>query len=175
MKESNKIRYQMTLLRQQDFSTYADYEAAFQLLNNQYKAVRAKELADNKARTAAKCPDSYAHIDRMDRQERNDCTVVALSLVLDIPYDEAYKRLGDLGRKVGRGCKFSDIAPSLGLVEIALPNHTRLLKEILPFISTGRYILLTSTHAFAVIDGMVKDTKSGMDRHIYNIFSPVKA
>lgn len=50
----------------------------------------------------------YPFVQRFDH-EKNDCTVVALSIALNIPYKECHKYLKLKGRKDRQGCWFDSI------------------------------------------------------------------
>lgn len=40
-------------------------------------------------------------------RQKNDCTVRALALAMGLPYDEAYDRLKEAGRRCGDRCIYS--------------------------------------------------------------------
>lgn len=50
--------------------------------------------------------EAYRKI-REANHDKNDCTVVMVSVVCDIPYDEAFSRLKAEGRRNGKGCPAS--------------------------------------------------------------------
>ncbi len=47
---------------------------------------------------------TYSNICANDQRDKKDCTVVMVSVVCDIPYQEAFKLLKEAGRIDGKGC-----------------------------------------------------------------------
>ena len=97
---------------------------------------------------------------RSERLDPNDCTVVSLSVVLGIPYAEAYKIMQDAGRKPGKGIPMCSVLSSARFQKkferINLPKKITVHKFAQQF-NTGRYIVLTSGHAQCVIEGIIHD------------------
>ncbi len=89
-------------------------------------------------------------------REKNDCAVIAYSLVADVSYNTAHEALAALGRKVRRGCHFAPMANALDLYQRADLASKRLYK-VMQSMQSGRYVLRVRGHACAVIDGQVYD------------------
>ena len=90
--------------------------------------------------------------------EANSCSVIAVSKCMDILYTEAYRRMHHIGRVQGSGIyNFGEYAVKLGLRHREdLAGNT--LRQTLPKLASGRYILRVTGHLFCVIDGTVYDT-----------------
>jgi hypothetical protein len=98
--------------------------------------------------------------------ETRDCTVRALALALDIPYDIAHAGLAKLGRKPRHGFLFR--MPNLGEFSKVLeecPEYScRTVRKVLPELMQGRFIVRVRGHVFAVVGGTALDvspTKPG--------------
>lgn len=110
--------------------------------------------------------------------EKNDCTVRALANAKDIPYEEAHFTLHKYGRRDRRGAivsvshkaytmqGFTCIgiygrtlrARAMGFVGSDTPRNRGItLGKLLPKLSEGRYIVMITGHALAVINGQVID------------------
>ncbi len=100
-------------------------------------------------------------------RQKDDCTVRALALVTERPYDEAYDALASAGRQSSRRFDFRTWAAS------ALFAGFRLRWTPLPAVRgrprvtpatfvldhpRGRYVLRTAKHVMACIDGAIHDT-----------------
>jgi len=93
-------------------------------------------------------------------KEKNDCTVRAVAKCFDLDYEIAHKKLAVLGRKNREGVNFAGkIAPNLPL-ELCAEFVGRKIRECLPDMKKGRYIVRVAWHVFAVVDGVVFDTGS---------------
>jgi hypothetical protein len=99
--------------------------------------------------------------------EQRDCSVRALSIATGRSYEECHQLFAQAGRTTGRGTsvKASRIVHEarLGLTPITTYREwgyptLHYFAETHP---TGRYILHTSTHAFALVDGVVHDWSNG--------------
>lgn len=100
-------------------------------------------------------------------KQRNDCTVRALALVAQIPYDEAYDYLAKQGRKCSRGAFFpkrrsNDSAFGLNFIWQSFPaekgKRRMNIGDFCKAHPKGSYIARTAKHVFAVIDGIVHDS-----------------
>jgi hypothetical protein len=106
--------------------------------------------------------------------ERNDCTVRAMTYALSLPYAEAHAVLKAAGRKDGRGMVFtswmdrqSEIArrkvrmiPLVELAPVTVAMRKRVLLEDVYYagrMKRGRYIIVTTNHALAMIGGYIHD------------------
>lgn len=99
--------------------------------------------------------------------ENQDCTVRALSIISDTPYNQAHSFLAALGRKEGR-----PFATYLAVGKIYNGKEFDTLRcphsSVGRYISehpTGNYILKISRHVFAVKDGVIFD-RCSLDRLI---------
>lgn len=110
--------------------------------------------------------------------ESNDCTVRALSNAGDIPYANAHELLKKHGRKDNNGAKFSTMQKAYNEAGFTLKSvhgttqqarfvarvtkhETKTgvtLAKILPKLGFGKYIINTTGHAVAVVDGKIIDT-----------------
>lgn len=117
-------------------------------------------------------------------KESNDCTVRALANASNIPYKSAHDLLKKHGRKSGCGCN-SDVwhkaYTEAGFKLLGLYGTTARTRHIskkigvspksgisigrlLPSLGNGRYIVVITGHALAIVDGNIIDTgfsKSG--------------
>jgi hypothetical protein len=116
---------------------------------------------------------------RRDKNESNDCTVIAMSIALQMPYDEAHAMLERAGRKRGDGFamrRFLRYTSVDGFkftnVDCSKPNpdhswmqaYSRTKSVVYPTLAQvqrdfpkGRFILTTCNHAIAMVDGKVLD------------------
>lgn len=111
--------------------------------------------------------------------EHNDCAVVATANVLDIPYPEAHALLKRHGRRNRKGTKWS-------ITKQAVESRTKVLEHVISVLMSnmgyfrasrrqyptvaqylnklpkkGRYLLASTTHAFAFVDGELRDNIDG--------------
>lgn len=131
--------------------------------------------------------------------ERNDCGVIAVSNVLCVPYAEAYRLLADAGRKKNSGtwpsemraavraagCKIGDERLIRRVVErevlvgrgvkMMLKSEKRVTTlHVLDYVpARGHFIVVTTTHAFAVVDGVVYDNGAVRDRSYLDAYYQV--
>ena len=106
-------------------------------------------------------------------RQRNDCTVRALALALDCPYDQAYDTLKTAGRIASKGFHFSEwINAQPWATKISFPavkgerrmNPASFTKQY----PIGRFVCKTSKHVFCVDEGVVYDELDNRpDRCIY--------
>ena len=107
-------------------------------------------------------------------KQKNDCTVRALSLVLDLSYDNVYEFLASEGGICSNGFKLKDFLAnedvhpqiqSLTNFQVqwrafqAVKGKPRMNPpQFVQDFPQGRFILKTAGHVFAVIDGTTFDT-----------------
>lgn len=120
---------------------------------------------------------------RQGFSEHNDCTVVALALAANMHYDETHRLLQDAGRRnrcrwhlfgwlknnkqfYGTDTVFGDYKA----VRVRLREPSITLAKFLRDFPRGRFLLHKRGHAFAVIDGQVKNLSSGARTRITEIF-----
>lgn len=107
--------------------------------------------------------------ERDARGENNDCTVVSLAQVLEIPYGEAHSIMRAHGRVKGRGCHMSAPAASYPGVfdKVKGLEHDEIsLAEFCRAHKVGRYWVAVTGHALAVINGKVVDHSRAVRRRI---------
>lgn len=106
-------------------------------------------------------------------RQKNDCTVRAIALARNLPYDEAYELLALAGRKCAKGfvlktwLKEQSWATMISFPAIKGQRRMNPATFVQNY-PTGRYICKTAKHVFAVIDGVVYDEgENRPDRCIY--------
>ena len=112
-------------------------------------------------------------------KETNDCGVIALAIATGESYIDAHAAFELAGRVRGDGVFIRELRASaviLGYKLTKIENHTiktinRAEKE---FTDIGRFILSTSTHLAAMIDGVVHDWTRGRSHRITRIFKVEK-
>ena len=97
--------------------------------------------------------------------ESNDCAVIAVSLVARRPYDEVRQLFSDAGRR-HRGRTKDEytfkVLKTIGLHLMELPSVPQTVKQCeydLRF--TNSYLIWTSGHILAMINGVVQDWTNG--------------
>lgn len=99
-------------------------------------------------------PDTHAH-------EKKDCTVRALSLAANIPYERAHEILKELGRKEGHGIRFKDVAQEafkMAGVKVKLVKRSGTANTVIKTYPTSTLYCLKRGHAFVIKDGKILDT-----------------
>lgn len=96
-------------------------------------------------------------------KQKNDCTVRALALARNLPYDEAYDLIAAAGRKCSRGFRLSDWLIKQPWATKMPFQATRGQRRMNPSsftkqFTTGTYICKVAKHVFVVKDGVVHDT-----------------
>lgn len=108
--------------------------------------------------------------------EDNDCAVVAVANVLDIPYAEAHALLKQKGRRNRCGTRVSITLAALNskatIKQRGIPinfsasfrrraNIPTVAQFLRALPKSGRFLLASTTHAFAYVDGVLKDNIEG--------------
>lgn len=124
--------------------------------NGQHFVQRCRFLKTDAGRGASRRP-----------RQSNDCTVRAIALAAGLPYDAAYDRCAEEGRRCGRGMHLKDWLP------VATVNGYRFVWTPCPAVKgewrenpvtfanrhpSGRFILKLAKHVLACVDGVVMDT-----------------
>ena len=118
--------------------------------------------------------------ERSKYNETNDCSVVAVSIVLGIEYGKAHKLLEQMGRKHMKGAYQRQI---IAAVRSSGASCERVLNALEPWtkkcktpislqrnIPDGNYLVFTRRHVFAVTDKRVRDWTEGRRHRILAIF-----
>lgn len=124
-------------------------------------------------------------------RERNDCTVRALANATGMAYAEAHALLSKHGRRFKRGAYFGNYykayleagltlqgvyggtsrARGAGRASNTQPGPGITLGRMLPRLHTGRYVVMVTGHALAVVDGKVIDIGgSRAGSHVFALF-----
>lgn len=105
-----------------------------------------------------------AEIDWEYASEQNDCSVRATSIALSKPYKSVHKTFLKHGRKWGKGVTIITLMATLRDItgdDLKIVASDVVRKQSLStFIKEnpkGRYVIVKSRHAFAVIDGVAYD------------------
>lgn len=116
--------------------------------------------------------------DSNNMNERNDCTVKALSITGRVPYNVAHTALKKHGRKDCRGCYMG--TQKRALVELGLeakfiknprqPNGSRFTpKTIGKTYSKGYYMVWFRSHVAAMVNGEILDWTDGRQHRVVEI------
>lgn len=122
--------------------------------------------------------------DSRSNRDPNSCGVVALALLLDKSYEEAYALLKSEGRMHGRGTNLSQflnaITGSGGTFTRLDLNYVRQHAKTLRSLertaefSKGRYFIVTHRHGVAMIDGKIVDWTKDTLRRIITMYEIVQ-
>lgn len=107
--------------------------------------------------------------------ERNDCTVVALARVAELPYEDAHRTLTDAGRRRGGRFKFFQwlenqfmfyrkeplVFGEYKAVPVKMDKRSISLGQIRRDFPKGRLLARKRGHAFAIIDGVAHQACGG--------------
>lgn len=118
--------------------------------------------------------------------ERNDCTVRAVASALSLPYADVHYKAVLAGRVRRKGFWPELILKhfTTDFTKTSMYDKNRIkcgnsplssayptLAQIMPLLQSGRYILETNNHAFAVVDGVIHDASRYRAKcRIQNIF-----
>lgn len=120
--------------------------------------------------------DYRAERERMG--ETNDCTVVSLAQVLEIPYGEAHGIMRAHGRQHRRGMHMWPVAdsyPSVLSMVKGLAIDEISLAEFCRAHSVGRYWVEVTGHALAVVNGKILDHSRKVRRRVMRAWKVDKA
>lgn len=107
-------------------------------------------------------------------QDGAACSVIATSIVCDVPYIESYFAFKKQGRKHGRGTYEHMYKPallSLGyqVVDVTSCFQGRTLRAVENEFDNGNYIIRATNHAVAVKNGKIIDWSAGRLKRIKQI------
>lgn len=104
-------------------------------------------------------PEGYSLTQEIRQVEKRACTVSALAAAMNIPYSEAYVLAVKAGRKPDHKFPFIKLASTVGVNAQVYKQRRRAYKAVEMLPKTGRYVLRVRGHVFAVVDGVVVDTR----------------
>jgi hypothetical protein len=99
-------------------------------------------------------------------KEKSNCTVVALSAVTQLPYNQCKDIAATAGRKEGKGFRSADLIEFYNtnidkrFEEVYLEKRLN-VKTFCKEYPKGRYYVRKRGHAFSVINGVVYDMTTG--------------
>lgn len=91
-----------------------------------------------------------------DQADRNDCAVRAYALAADLPHPVARERFAQAGRVAGKGTYHHTIAAVVGRSADHLGRGATLGWWLKTY-PRGRWLIVVTGHALAVVDGVVHD------------------
>lgn len=103
-------------------------------------------------------------------QEQNDCSVRSIANASGVSYGGVHTLLKSLGRKDGDTTSDRNVAIAcvtlggkLKLFQIDFQEQyqvvQRTLKRYLPYLQTGNFVVITSQHSFAMVNGDIIDNQ----------------
>jgi hypothetical protein len=116
--------------------------------------------------------------------DKNNCALNAMSIVLNKPYYDVYKVFKDHGRVGGRGASVRMITTALNVLKQGTPEKainnwqmpTKLklsLDKFAKMYPTGKYYVIKSKHALALIEGVWYDNQKPNPRAYVKYFFKV--
>jgi len=127
--------------------------------------------------------------------ETNDCTVRALSNASGLDYETAHKALQKQGRKPRKGATcnvwhraytaagmqltgaygVTKATKALQRIYRVIPDKGATLSKIMPTLSQGRFIVIVTGHALAVVDGAIIDSHaSSGNKSVVAVYKLIK-
>jgi len=106
--------------------------------------------------------------------EKRDCAVRAVTAISNLPYHYVHKAFADSGRIRGHVTQFTVTEKTLKKLNIWIEPHTFTAKTIvslgkeLP--KKGRYLVRTSGHILAAVDGEIMDWTKGRRHRIKQVY-----
>jgi len=94
---------------------------------------------------------------KVKSQEKADCAVVAAQFALGLSYKDAYALLAKHGRKSRQTTPASTFL-QLGL-EARWDTNGKQVGTVMSDMQTGRFVVFTARHFFAVVDGRMFDSQ----------------
>jgi hypothetical protein len=116
--------------------------------------------------------------------DRNNCALNAMSIVLAKPYYDVYRTFKDHGRVPGKGSSIRMITTALNVLKQGSPEKainnwqmpTKIKMSLAKFAKqypTGKYYVIKSRHALALIDGVWYDNQVPNPRSYVKYFFKV--
>ena len=117
--------------------------------------------------------------------DRNNCALNAMSIVLNKPYYDVYRTFKDHGRVTGKGSSIRMITTALNILKQGSPEKainnwqmpTKLKLSLAKFAKQypkGKYYVIKSNHALALIDGVWYDNQEPNPRSYVKWFFKVE-
>lgn len=107
--------------------------------------------------------------DRVDQlieyNDDNNCTVVAFQMLTGVSYIDAYKILKNIRAATRRGIPHSRINDYIRAFNVVGFNA----KSVSRIRDDGRFLVLTMSHAYAVIDGKAYNSDKNYIMYVYEI------
>lgn len=118
------------------------------------------------------------------KTDNNNCALNAMSIVFNKPYYDVYKVFKDHGRVGGRGASVRMITVALNVLKQGTPEKainnwqmpTKVKLSLAKFAKmypTGKYYVIKSRHALALIDGVWYDNQKPNPRAYVKYFFKV--
>jgi hypothetical protein len=106
----------------------------------------------------------------ISKTDHNNCALNAMAIVLNKPYYDVYETFKDHGRVRGKGTSVRTITTALNVLKQGSPEKainnwqmpTKMKVSLAKFARmypTGRYYVIKSGHALALIDGVWYDNQ----------------
>lgn len=116
--------------------------------------------------------------------DRNNCALNAMSIVFNKPYYEVYRTFKDFGRVGGKGSSVRMITMALNVLKQGtpekainnwqMPTKVKLsLSKFARMYPKGKYYVIKSNHALALIDGVWYDNQVPNPRSYVKYFFKV--
>jgi len=116
--------------------------------------------------------------------DRNNCALNAMSIVLNKPYYDVYRTFKEYGRVTGKGSSIRMImtsynvlkqgSPEKAINNFQMPTQVKLsLAKFARMYPKGRYYVIKSNHALALIDGVWYDNQVPNPRSYVKYFFKV--
>ena len=122
--------------------------------------------------------------------ERSDCSVIAISILANVPYEEAYKVCEKLGRKKNEGMYMKDILKAFKRLRCRVEpvsmihklesardymksthwfgySLKRVEEQLRP---NRRYLISTSGHVSAYVNGRIEDWAAGRKKIVKKVW-----
>lgn len=116
--------------------------------------------------------------------DRNNCALNAMAIVMNKPYYEVYKTFKTYGRVTGKGSSIRMImtsynvlkhgSPERAINNFQMPTQVKLsLSKFAKLYPKGKYYVIKSNHALALIDGVWYDNQVPNPRSYVKYFFKV--
>jgi len=108
--------------------------------------------------------------------ENNDCTVKAVAIACQVPYEEAHEYLRSIGRKWGRGHRwqinghgYAERLDKLGIEGEEIEVKSKTVKTLARELTKGNYMVKVKGHVLAIVDGKVEDWTAGRQHRVLKV------